>query len=145
MIRCPNSKEAPPTRWGPILSLLVTITTRTFDIFGDHEDHEDPANNDDDYTTARLVSSLERWRNIRKIMGILLMMIMISILKSISLPRWFPAWKDEGGGAVEASRPEDRAPGDVLSSILYFFGNLSPRWDRIIWIPSFSLFCWKSR
>ena len=35
-------------------------------------------------------------------------------------PRWFPAWKDEGGGAVEASRPEDQAPGDVLGSILYF-------------------------
>ena len=35
-------------------------TTRTFDIFGDHEDHDDPANDDDDYTTARLVSSLER-------------------------------------------------------------------------------------
>ena len=53
-------------------------------------------------------------------MKILLMMILILILKSSLLPRWFPAWKDEGGGAVEASRPEDRAPGEILGSTLYF-------------------------
>ena len=51
-----------------------------------------------------------------KIMNILQIMMM----RIIPLPRWFPAWKDEGGGAVEASWPEDRAPGDVLGSILYF-------------------------
>ena len=51
------------------------------------------------------------------------MILIISILKSISLPRWFPAWKDEGGGAVEASWPEDRAPGEteLFEFLLFLF------------------------
>ena len=80
-------------------------------VFGDHEDHEYPADHDDeDYTTAKIIK-------------ILLMMLKISILKSISLPRWFPAWKDEGGGAVEASWPEDRAPGEteLFEFLLFLF------------------------
>ena len=77
------------------------------DLFDDHDDNDDSADggDDEDYTTA----TYRCWKN-------------------IPLPRWFPAWKDEGGGAVEASWPEDRAPGETelfeFHFSRFFVGNL---------------------
>ena len=144
MSRCPSSREAPPTRWGPILSLLVIITTRTLDLFGDHDRSWRSCRLWCGYTTAQVVSSLEKMKKYQRdhedpahddIDIDTEKQFTAQVVSSLE------RWRRRSGGGQQARRPSPRWD---FRFHFVFFGSLSPRWDRIIWIPSFSLFCWKS-